>query len=402
MTTHGVRSRRILVWASLAAVLMVLFLVAIPILMTGDVFQNDDFMEYWAAGRLNSQGLNPYSTQLLEALQQPLGRQRTVIMYNPPYTLAVTMPFSWLPYPLGRISWYLFSVALVAVAASWIWDLAGAPRRLMWLAWAITFLFAPVLNALHAGQISPLLLFGMAAFLHFAKAGKLWSAGALAALIAIKPHWMYLFWIVLLFWCFDRRKWTPLLGATVSLVAGVLVAVLFNPTVVSQFLGMALTEPPIDWATPTLGGLLRTIFGPDHTWLQFVPLFLGAVWLALYYRAHRRNWDWEKHLPWVVLMSAVTAAFGWTGDQVVLLVAVVPAFYWLVALRSRMSVAFLALGLCLNLVVLVMRGEVTDAWFWWFAPACLVWYWAAYQLVGRSRTKPSGSNVPVEVIGVQE
>ena len=75
------------------------------------------------------------------------------------------------------------------------------------LAVIIAFTFVPTLFVLNMGQIAPLILLGVVGFLHFEK-HKYWGlAGCALPLIAIKPHLLYLFWIALLLWVFDRGKW---------------------------------------------------------------------------------------------------------------------------------------------------------------------------------------------------
>jgi hypothetical protein len=53
-----------------------------PVFLTPRVIEIDDFPEYWSAGRLNLQGKNPYAADLMEALQRPIGRTPTVMMWN--------------------------------------------------------------------------------------------------------------------------------------------------------------------------------------------------------------------------------------------------------------------------------------------------------------------------------
>jgi hypothetical protein len=55
----------------------------------------DDYVEYWAAGRLNLNGSNPYAADQLLPLERAAGRKTEVLlMWNPPWTLALAMPLS--------------------------------------------------------------------------------------------------------------------------------------------------------------------------------------------------------------------------------------------------------------------------------------------------------------------
>ena len=71
------------------------------------IWPPDDYVEYWAAGRLNLEGANPYSKATLLPLQQSAGRELAtvddaVMMWNPPWTLSFVMPLGALPARLGQ------------------------------------------------------------------------------------------------------------------------------------------------------------------------------------------------------------------------------------------------------------------------------------------------------------
>ncbi|MGC8782408.1 MAG: hypothetical protein ACP5UQ_16220, partial [Anaerolineae bacterium] len=95
----------------------------------------DDYVEYWAAGRLNLTGGNPYSADQLLPLERAAGRTAEVLMmWNPPYTLALVMPLALADYPTGRLLWLLLNIAAVMIAASWWWRLSGGAPRYWWVA----------------------------------------------------------------------------------------------------------------------------------------------------------------------------------------------------------------------------------------------------------------------------
>src|SRR6516225_1756009 len=62
----------------------------------------DDFVEYWAAGRLNAHGQDPYDAANLLPLEKVAGRtsfpedstggDAAIMMWNPPWTLTFVMP----------------------------------------------------------------------------------------------------------------------------------------------------------------------------------------------------------------------------------------------------------------------------------------------------------------------
>jgi len=127
-------------------------------------------------------------------------------------------------------------------------------------------------------------------------------------------------------------------------------------------------RPPAQWASPTIGTLLRLAFGPENFRLQFVSVAFGLVWFAWYRWQKRAEWNWGEQLPLVLLVSFVTAPYGaWPFDMVLLL----PAVFVLV----RSSRAFAASVILINLGCLLMNlFETGSFWFVWGSPAWLLVY----------------------------
>jgi len=345
----------------------------------------DDFVEYWAAGRLNLSGDNPYAADQLLALQQEVGWQESsaLVMWNPPWTFPLLMPFAMPAYPVGRFLWLIANSAVIFLCADRVWRHYGGEARRRWIAWIIGFTFMPALSALSSGQISAFMLLGIVGFLHYVRRGRWWEAGAATVLVAIKPQFLYLFWIALLVWVFAHRRWTVLLGAGMAGLAALALAMAINPAVLGQYLGAAAGEPPLYWVTPTLGAALRLIFGPERHWLQFAPMIVGVTWFILYWHRHRGQWQWDDALPLLLLVCVVTTSYGWEFDQVVLLV---PVLYMVNRLLRRREpvIAGLALGyyLVVEMVAFYLKlRPVNEFWFVWLAPAFLFGFW----LVSRER-----------------
>ena len=175
----------------------------------------DDFVEYWAAGRLNARGENPYDAAKLLPLEKEAGRtalsvdsagnETAVMMWNPPWTLTVVMPLGLLDARLGQLLWLVLHLGVIVFCADWAWRYYQGPASYRWLAWALALTFVPTLIVLRAGQIGPLILLGIVGFLHFERKGRLFLAGAACVLIAVKPHLVFLFWIALGLWALGGR-----------------------------------------------------------------------------------------------------------------------------------------------------------------------------------------------------
>ena len=235
-----------------------------------DVLQWDDTVEYWAAGRLNARGQNPYAPEALHRLERQAGRplEEPLMMWNPPWLLALAMPLGLLPYPAARVLWFLLHLAVVFFASLLIGKETGAPSPArQGLAILLGFSFGPTLHALKAGQITPLMLLAPLGFLA----------------------------------CFRRQRWG---------MAGAMAA-------------------------------------------------LGLI---------KRVWQWEQHIPLLVLISATTAAYGWTFDLLVMLIALIPALIRLVEIRRHpAAVALLATYLAVDVISLFTSWE--QIFYAWMAPS---------------------------------
>ena len=349
----------------------------------------DDYVEYWAAGRLNLSGGNPYAADQLLPLERAAGRKTEVLlMWNPPWTLALAMPLALFSYPISRLIWFILSIAMILMATNWAWTLLGGSNQKRWLASVIAFTFFPTILVLRIGQIGPVLLLGIVGFLHFEHKKRYWLAGAFAALLAIKPHLLSLVCIYILAWSIGRRRWGIFGGGGIVMLSATLAAMMFNSHVITQYLSATMADSPLVWMTPTFGSLLRRLFGFERKWLVFIPMVAGIFWLGLYGLRHRADWLWVDRIPLLLLVSVVTAPFGWSFDQVVLIPVLLQVMIQLFA-ASRRRIVYGAIipYLAINIAAFAIHVRYTDFWLIWLAPAILIWYLLA-QRWSRHATVP--------------
>ena len=131
----------------------------------------NDFAEYWAAGRLNVSGGNPYDPEQLFVLQKEIGwpEPEPVRMWNPPWTLILLIPFAILPYSLSAALWVILQSLIVLFSVDLLWQFYGGKSSHRWAAWVFAFLFYPTLYLFKSGNIGAFILLGVAGFLHFNK-----------------------------------------------------------------------------------------------------------------------------------------------------------------------------------------------------------------------------------------
>jgi hypothetical protein len=335
------------------------------------VWPPDDFVEYWAAARLALTGGNPYDGAQLLPLERAAGRDtdEPVMMWNPPWALAVVLPLGTLPARPAQFFW----LAANLLAAGWcgcrLWGRYGDSAR-RGLGWPAALLFVPTLFALQSGQIGPVLLLGAVLFLEAERRGRPALAGAATVLLAVKPHLAYLVWVAIVCDSLARRRVTMPLGGAAAGVLATAVALAFDPQVLAQYADAMGNRPPEQWVSPTLGTVLRLLFGEGRFGLQFVPVVAGLAWFAWHWRRAGRTWDWPDQLPLLLLVSFVTAPYGaWPFDLVLLL----PAVVRLVAGGAPRPV--LAGLLAVNLACLGMNLAGTGSFpFLWVSPAILGLY----------------------------
>lgn len=290
-----------------------------------NVFTLHDYIEYWSAARLNLSGQNPYSPELIFALEKINGWTDSVplMMWNPPFSLAFILPFALLPYSLSRLAWFFASLAVVLGYSSYAWTIYGGKQAQRWIPWILTISFGPILQMLKLGQIVPVGLIGLLGFQYFFSKKNYLAAGICASLTLSKPHLFYLVWLCLVLWSLRQRQWQFWAGVSVGLLSALIPAWITNPDLLAQYMSALQNYPPEEWVTATLGSALRLTFGPEHFWLQFLPSVVGGVFFSAYWWLRRKIWNWENELPFLIMASVATAAYGWVFDLSICLIGLI-------------------------------------------------------------------------------
>jgi hypothetical protein len=358
--------------------------------------QIDDFVEYWAAGSLNIHDGNPYDPDQLLPLQLNVGRYFgvPVMMWNPPWMLALAMPISLFPYQIGRVLWVVIFVITTLVSINLIWLMYGGLPKWRPIGWLIGFSFVPILEAIRTGQTGPLLLLGVVGFLYFYWKEKLIVAGMFLALLMVKPHILYLLLYAVVLWSLYKLQIRVILGTGIALLATLLVSWVINPSVIDQYLYALTNYPPNDWATPTIGGITRLVLGTTHFWIQFVPPLVGSMWFTIYFLQRRKKWNWTYQTPLIVLVSILTAAYGWTSDQSASLIPILQVFILLIPIRFNNNKHLIIICFYLVIEILLFIPLGNQIWNFWVAPSLLIWYLISIRLI-RSEQENSSSQIEV-------
>jgi len=290
-----------------------------------------DFVEYWAAAHQLLAGRSPYSFTESLQLERALGWSKSlpIVALNPPWALPLMAPLGLAKsYALAWIVWVGTLTFVVWLSTKSLLGLYSGGGRLFPSETAaseriLAFTFYPTLLCIGTAQITPFVLLGVTGFLFFVTRKSYAFAGACLALAAIKPQLVYLLWLALVLWCWRERKWRPVLSLAAAIASLTGFALLIRPRLLADYWQFSHSGYVKIWPS-ALGAILRYPFDSVRSFpLQFVAPAFGAAWFLFYWRRHGESWDWKECMPLVIAVSVLTAPYGWTLDQVLLLVPVI-------------------------------------------------------------------------------
>jgi len=379
-----------------------------------------DFTAFWSAGRLNAEGTNPYDPVAVRSTQRGIGHEAdaAVMMWNPPWVLTLVMPFGLLPFRTAYGFWALTHLALVLGSAELLWrgfTPSGTFRGQRWVAYLITLTFVPTTYLIGIGQITAVVLAGLAGFLVLRQCGRPFLAGAAAAVTAAKPHLLTLFAAWLLLDVFGGRagRWVVLGGILVGVVMCI-PPTLSNADVWVQY-QVAVAAPADadhisvkDWLTPVMASWIRRELPGQPFWVQFVPLVLVVPTFCVWYLQQGHRTEPATLLGWVVGVSLLIAPYGaWPFDLVLLLIPVLATAARVVAAPNRSAVVTGVVWLTVMNVALMamMLDRTSSEWYVWVTPWVLVGCGVVQSLAGRqpfAGTEPACLVLPSDNVAAGE
>ncbi len=352
-----------------------------------------DFIQYWAAAKLLIEGKNPYDSIAMVEVEQTIDSVRTepILMWNPPWTLVLALPFALLPFGIASWFWLVVNVALALTCGMLLWHMYLRGRNLrIWLGALCTACFMPVLQAIQMGQISLWLLVGVTGFLVAIREKRFYLAGAALFFLTIKPHVVLIFIAAVVWWILREKKWRILVGGVAALFAASVVVGLISPAVFSQYLHAA-ASPPLYWRSASMGTWLRTLFGADKQWLQFLPTVIGLAGFIVWALRYKDNWEWPSLVPGLLLASTISSAYGWGFDQVTLIPAAVTLILGLKYLQPRQRILLLGLYVLAQAVLLLETQLLVDSSVeYWFPLVLVSLYVWQKRMLRSTKTRPPG------------
>jgi hypothetical protein len=285
----------------------------------------DDFIAYWSAARVLAQGGNPYDLPALLSIHRAAGwpHDAPLPTWYGPWVVAATAPIGVVPYWPARIVWIALQVVCVWTSASLLWRLYGgaanSPRPYL-----LAAMFTPTLLCFFEGQITPMILLGLTGFLVLVTQHRDWQAGAALFPATAKPLTLYLVWLAIAMWTLRSRRPKVLLALALAVGVGACGALVLNTDVFGAWLRFAAARSPLGQAyTPTIGSILRAVFGKEYLWLAYPSMVIGLGWWLMTWRRYAATLDWRGELPMLSFVSLLTTPFGWSHDARLLLPAII-------------------------------------------------------------------------------
>ena len=314
-----------------------------------------------------------------------------LMTWNPPWLLGWLLPYAILS--LGRSSWlwFLTNIALIYSSVVLLWRVFcsdQASHRKIWIPFILTFIYIPTLTTLLVGQITGIVLFGLAGFLYLDQKRKSLASGAFLALATIKPQLVFITLPVILLELIRQRRWRVIVGFLVPIIIGTALVFLFRPTFVPEYFdsmsGSALTRrivPTLPFVLSEATGmsLLRFIGAP-------VALIVTGWW---YYQQRKSPIDMQDLVIVTLLLSMLFTPFAWSFDALVLILPLIRLAAWAVEGKfSRpIAITLLVVFIAANAIAFYQRTlQVWDWQFFWFPAVMVVLYSAGWWLSSDRQT----------------
>ena len=288
-----------------------------------------DFNAYWSASRLFLQGRNPCDRENLLEMERSHSnpdQDYAVMVWNPPTLWVFLLPVSWMPLQTARAVWLLINVTLLLLSCLILHRVYFPTRGIIpFVVYCLMVLvFAPVLIAMIAGQVTFLVLFGLAVSLLLVKRGQFFWGGAMLILTTPKPHLVVLTVPYLMLYMVIHRKWSGWLGLAASGAVCAAILSALRPNWIMDF-SLIFSNPPTEWVTPTLGGMMKRYgMGSWGQWVGLVSLLLLPVFLR-----QPEILPIESVVGLLTLITVPITFFGWSYDQSILLIPIAQIVFWL-------------------------------------------------------------------------
>lgn len=275
-----------------------------------------DFIQFWTAASLLADGSNPYDPALQAAIQQELGWNKAVEglgvydflpYYYPPWLgLAFTVLLP-LGYPLAKMVWLVAGGEMLIASAVLLKNTIRGVSLPVAVVVIASFGFS--IKAVAMGQVAPLVLLLVALAWRFVDRGRDGAAGAVLALLTIKPQLTILLLLAVLGWSARRRRWGLWRGFAVTLAALALASTIAFPGWPAQLLAATRVTPMPTAYYPGLGTTWLVALGAAGVEGHLLHLAYAAVVVPLLLAMLRMTLQGSRPLEDIVAVALIAPFF---------------------------------------------------------------------------------------------
>jgi hypothetical protein len=233
------------------------------------------------------------------------------------------------------------------------------------------------------GQITFLVFLGVVACMALIKKEQWFWAGAILILTTVKPHIAILSVIYLLIHMAQNRRYQGWAGLTLAGMTCAAVLFIFRPAWVNDLAGI-LAIAPVNWATPTIGGMLSYLHITEAGRYLLV-IFLPLPFLLAKYP---QKFSMEFSVAVLTLITIPTTFYGWSYDQTILLIPIAQVIGWVSHLKNKIFNIWIAIAIGAAFFISYFQRAVTtnDLYYLWIPLFWLLVFWVTWRYVSVTKS----------------
>lgn len=348
---------------------------------TSSVGEND-FVGYWSATYLISNGQNPYDPELMKTIQNikiETNPVSTIMAWNPPTLFVILLPLAGLPFLQAKSIWLVVNLAIIISTSLILANLYGPAKNTKFILFNLFFalIFPPIISGLYMGQVTFLVLFGLTLSMALIKRGAWFQAGMVLILTTIKPHLVVLPMIYLFAHMALKGQFKGWIGFLSSGILCIGTLNFLRPEWIKDLIGLSMIAP-VNWATPTIGGLLSSLRITENARYLIVLFMPLPFWLAW----QHQKFSVEFSTALLTLITIPVTFFGWNYDQSLLLIPIAQVFGWMLQSRRTLLKALTIVAVGISIIIngylrLLSVNDMFFVWvplFWWVI-FTLMWHY---------------------------
>lgn len=333
-------------------------------------FGGGDFIGYWSATSLIAHGENPYDFVRMAEFQNaiPTGLDATIMAWNPPLLFVFLLPLSWLPFVVAKFVWLIINI-IIFLSASVIVAHLYMPEdnfniRLWFLIFAVCL--PQTISGIFMGQITFLVYFGLALGLVLLDRKQFFWAGVALILTLIKPHLVLLALVYILVFTARKKHYETWYGLAFAGLLCIAILFILRSAWVYDLIGQTKASP-VNWFTPTVGGLMSYLGVSE----MFRLMILFVLPLPVYLAWFHADANPKVIVAVLTLLTIPITFFGWSYDQVILLIPIAQIFAWVKLARSKyvgqvIFVSFVFAAFVLVAQRVFIKNDLYQLWFPFF------------------------------------